>query len=940
MAVRGKDMTDENDYKATLNLPRTEFPMKANLAQREPEQLARWEALGLYEALRRQRAGRTRFVLHDGPPYANGPIHIGHALNKILKDMIVKARSLAGFDAPYVPGWDCHGLPIELVVEKKRGRVGPQLSASAFRLACREYAGEQVRAQTADFERLGILGDWAHPYLTMDQSTEAGILRALARIYARGHVYRSRKPVHWCVDCRSALAEAEVEYGPQRTYAIDVRFPVVSDPLPRALAVGSGALSIAIWTTTPWTLPANEAVAVGPDIEYAMVVFGADRLIVAAALIEAVALRYGHPLPVLARFAGKVLEGLVCAHPWIGGKRVPVILGDHVTTDAGTGAVHTAPGHGVEDYAAGLRYALPVTNPVDERGQFVPGTPGLEGQGALAANPMIIDVLRERGLLLHAEPLEHSYPHCWRHKTPTMFRATSQWFIGMERQQLRAQALQQIAGVDWIPAWGRERMVGMVAGRPDWCISRQRTWGVPLALLVDSEGVPHPKSAEFMEQVATRIEQEGVEAWFELDPVAFFGDDARGYKKVTDILDVWFDSGTTHATVLATRPALQLPADLYLEGSDQHRGWFQSSLLTSVATTGQAPYRAVLTHGFTVDAQGLKMSKSRGDAMSPQQVVGTLGADVLRLWVSATDYSTEMTISPEILARMSESYRRIRNTARYLLANIDGLEVSRLVPAEALLPLDAWAVQRTQALQLELMGAYERFQFHVVYQKLHQFCVVDLGGFYLDVLKDRLYTLPRESRARRSAQTAMYHVLEAFVRWIAPVLSFTADEVWRFLPGDRSASVFLEEFYTLPDASAAGRVGSIDFWQRFLVVREQVSQELERLRVARAIGSSLDAEVVLYADESLRPDLELLGSELRFLLITSEAVVLPLASAPEGASSSGLSGLKLSVRAAAAPKCVRCWHHRPDVGQHQKHPLLCGRCIENIDGPGEIRRIG
>lgn len=933
-------MTDEQDYKATLNLPHTEFPMKANLAQREPEQLARWEALGLYQTLRRVRAGRRRFVLHDGPPYANGQIHIGHALNKILKDMIVKSRTLAGFDAPYVPGWDCHGLPIELVVEKKKGRVGSKISARAFRDACREYAAEQVRGQTADFKRLGIVGDWAHPYLTMDRNTEAGILRALARIYARGHVYRSRKPVHWCVDCRSALAEAEVEYGSQRTSAIDVRFPVVSEKLPAGLDAGSGPLSIAIWTTTPWTLPANEAVAVGPEIDYALVAFGSERLIIAQALRDAAAQRYGSDLPVLATCSGQALEGLVCAHPWIPGKRVPVVLGTHVTTDAGTGAVHTAPGHGVEDYVVGVRYALPVTNPVDERGQFVSGTPGLEGQGALAANEVIIDALRERGLLLHAAVLEHSYPHCWRHKTPTLFRATSQWFIGMDREQLRAQALDQIGRVEWIPAWGRERIAGMVAGRPDWCISRQRTWGVPLALLVDSEGVPHPKSTEFMERVAVAIEQEGVEAWFDLDPVAFFGDEARGYQKVPDILDVWFDSGTTHATVLAMRPDLQRPADLYLEGSDQHRGWFQSSLLTSVAAQGTAPFRAVLTHGFTVDAQGLKMSKSRGDAMSPQQVVGTLGADVLRLWVAATDYSSEMTISTEILTRMSESYRRIRNTARYLLANIDGLDVTQLVPASELLPLDAWAVQRARALQEELTAAYERFQFHVVYQKLHQFCVVDLGGFYLDVLKDRLYTLRRDSAARRSAQTALFHVLEAFVRWIAPVLSFTADEVWRYLPGDRAASVFLAEFYDLPDASAAGDLASVAYWERFFPVREQVFQELERLRVARAIGSSLDAEVVLYADDTLWAALEPLGGELRFLLITSEATLLRLADAPASARATALPGLRLQVQASSAPKCIRCWHHRRDVGQHVQHPRLCGRCVDNVDGAGEVRRIG
>ncbi|MHB1942872.1 MAG: isoleucine--tRNA ligase [Acidiferrobacteraceae bacterium] len=934
-------MASEKDYKNTLNLPQTGFPMKANLAAREPEQLQRWQELGLYERMRASARGRPRYVLHDGPPYANGDIHIGHAVNKILKDIIVKSKGLAGFDAPYVPGWDCHGLPIEQMVEKKIGRVGAKVDARTFRAACREYAARQVAAQAEDFQRLGVFGDWQHPYLTMDHRFEAEILRALGRIFTKGHVYRSRRPVHWCLDCRSALAEAEVEYEDRPANAIDVRFPLDDEALAARVggSAGPGRVSIVIWTTTPWTLPANEAVALGARIEYALVRTATERLIVAHALLEPAMQRYGESYQVLAVVPGSTLEGLLAQHPLIKGKQVPVILAHHVTTEAGTGAVHTAPGHGVEDYVAGLKYDLPVTNPVDARGCFVAGTVLVEGQSVIEADERIIAALRGNGRLMHATTLTHSAPHCWRHKTPTIFRATSQWFIGMDRQGLRQAALAEIDRVHWVPSWGRDRIAGMVESRPDWCISRQRVWGVPLAFFVDKEGQPHPKTAEFIEKIASDIEGRGVDAWFDLDPATFLGAEAGHYEKVNDILDVWFDSGTTHAAVLRARPDLAFPADLYLEGSDQHRGWFQSSLLASTAAYGTAPYREVLTHGFAVDASGHKMSKSRGNIVSPQQVTGTLGADVLRLWVAATDYSAEMSVSPEILNRVSDSYRRIRNTARYLLANLSGFEPGTAIPGSALLPLDAWAVTRAARLQEDIVAAYDAFQFHLIYQRLHQFCVVDMGGFYLDVLKDRLYTLPAAHPARRSAQTAIYHLLEAFVRWIAPILSFTADELWRYMPGAREASVFLTTFHTLPEVVRADGLDDTGFWERILAVREQVGPELERLRVAGVIGSSLDAEVQLFAAADLKAELDRLGPELRFVLITSNACVLPDTPRPTGAVATGLPGLHVLVTAANGRKCVRCWHRTPDVGSAADHPELCARCATNVAGPGEVRVI-
>ena len=946
-----------SNYKDTLNLPKTAFPMKANLANREPEMLKYWDEIDLYASLRSQGEGRPKFVLHDGPPYANGDIHIGHAVNKILKDFIVKSKALSGFDAPYVPGWDCHGLPIELNVEKKVGKVGRKVDAPTFRAKCRDYARQQVDGQRKDFIRLGVVGDWDNPYLTMDYRFEADIIRALGRIIAAGHLNKGYKPVHWCTDCGSALAEAEVEYEDKTSPAIDVRFPVMDEEALLARChhpeghKGEGPVSVVIWTTTPWTLPANRAVSVHPELDYALVQadlgHGTERVLFAEALLKDAMLRYDcDQYKVVAYCKGADLEHLKLAHPFYD-REVPVILGEHVTTEAGTGAVHTAPGHGQDGYVVGQRYGIPVDNPVGANGVFLEGTELFAGKHVFSANDDVIDVLKAKGALVHVEALRHSYPHCWRHKTPIIFRATPQWFISMEQNGLRKAALKAIAEVEWMPDWGQARIEGMVKGRPDWCISRQRTWGAPIALFTHRQtGELHPDTARLIEEVALRVERHGIDAWFEMSATDLLGDEAEQYDKVTDTLDVWFDSGTTHQCVLERREELGFPADLYLEGSDQHRGWFQSSLLTSVAMHGTAPYRQVLTHGFTVDAKGQKMSKSKGNVVAPQKVVNSLGADILRLWVAATDYRNEMNVSDEILKRTADAYRRMRNTARFLLANINGFDPAKhLLEPAGMLMLDRWVVARAEQLQGEVTSAYEAYEFHHIYQKVHNFCANDLGGFYLDVIKDRQYTTRPDSVARRSAQTAMYHIVEALTRWLAPILSFTAEEIWRNIPGERAPSVLLSTWAELPQMFSAGDEGmarfNMDFWQDVLALREIVGKELEKLRVAGDIGSSLDAEVDLYCDSAWLEKLGRLEDELRFVLITSYARLHPLEQRPEGAMDIDLDGAKLGIRVApsAYAKCVRCWHHREDVGSSSQHPELCGRCIENVDGDGEPRRF-
>ncbi len=984
-----------HDYKSTINLPQTVFPMRGNLPKREPVWLAEWERVDRYAQIQQKTAERDKvFVLHDGPPYANGAIHIGHAVNKILKDVTVKSKLLSGHRAPYVPGWDCHGLPIEIAVEKKFGKPGDKLDAAQFRQKCREYAAEQVDTQRHDFKRLGVLGDWQKPYRTMDFSYEASMLRALAQIVAKGHVMRGAKPVYWCFDCASALAEAEIEYGDRVSPAVDVAYDAVDGTALAAkfgVEAGDAIVAIPIWTTTPWTLPESQAVALGPDLEYALIE-GPLRngrrvlLVVASALVEPVRARYSllaaeegarradegdssveharsaepsppAPLPggegsrsVLGHALGHALEHTQLHHPFYQ-RVVPVIVGDHVSAEDGTGAVHTAPDHGVEDFVVGNQYGIGLLNYVGPRGAYRADTPAVDGvelgdMHIWKANEALVEVLRQRGVLLAFAKIEHSYPNCWRHKTPVIYRTTPQWFISMEQADLRKTALASIKDVRWVPGWGEERIAGMVAGRPDWCISRQRTWGVPIALFVNkATQEPHPDSVALLEQVAKKVEQCGIDAWFKLDPAELLGDQADDYEKVTDVLDVWFDSGVTHYAVIGQRPELQQGAAsaykvMYLEGSDQHRGWFQSSLLTSSAIHGRAPYDDVLTHGFAVDANGRKMSKSLGNVVAPQKVMDTLGADVLRLWVASADYRNEMSVSDEILKRVSDTYRRIRNTAKFLLGNLDGFDpATDLLPVEESLLLDQWAVQQAYDVQQAVVAAYERYDFPEVVARIQNFCTNELGALYLDITKDRLYTMPTKSHGRRSAQSVMYRIAEALVRWLAPVLSFTAEEIWQVMPGERGESVLFETWYD----GLVGCQGSPEqrrYWADLLAIRDTASRVLEGMRKAEQIGAALEAKLVIHADAALQARYAESAEELRFFFISSELELAPLKPRPESAAKVELEGAEAWVSASVseAAKCVRCWHHRDDVGSHADHPELCSRCVGNVEGPGENRR--
>lgn len=938
-----------SQYKDSINLPSTAFPMKAGLPTREPQILKKWAELDSYHSLQAQRADAPSFLLHDGPPYANGAIHIGHSVNKILKDIIVKSRNLQGMRSAYVPGWDCHGLPIEIQVEKKHGKAGQKIDKKTFRQKCREYAERQIEGQKKDFIRLGVQGDWQKPYLTMAFETEANIVRSLARIVEAGHLYHGLMPVYWCPACSSALAEAEVEYQDKVSPAIDVKFKVV-DQADFAKRIGLeqaelSSPSVVIWTTTPWTLPANEAVSLHPELNYVLVQAADEQLVLVDELVESALQRYGlEQTKVLAQFSGSSLELLQLHHPFYE-KQIPVILGEHVTTEAGTGAVHTAPAHGGEDFQVGKQYKLEVNNPVGANGTFLESTEIFAGEFVFKANPHVIEVLQQHGALLNSEDYEHSYPHCWRHKTPMIYRATAQWFIGMEHkegeQALRYQALKAIEDVRWEPDWGKARIRSMVENRPDWCVSRQRNWGVPITIYLHKEsGEMHPNTLDLMEQAALKIEQQGIQAWYDLDDAELLGEDVDSYDKVTDTLDVWFDSGVSHNSVVAARDDLQGPADLYLEGSDQHRGWFQSSLLSSVAMTEKAPYRTVLTHGFTVDKDGKKMSKSLGNVIPPQEVFNSLGADVLRLYVSATDYRSEMTMSKEVLQRTSESYRRIRNTARYLLGNLDGFSSEQYLDYQDMLSLDQWAVRLAARMQAEIEAAYENYQFHAIYQRMHQFCVVQMGGFYLDIIKDRLYTLPKTSRARLSAQTAMQHILEVLVRELMPILSFTAEEIWGHMAGEREQSVLFATRYTALEG-VADDAAADQHWQNIIDARNEVSKQIEGLRVDGKIGSALDANVSLFANGGMAKSLARLGDELRFVLITSEASLSAMDQSPEHAVSSDLESLKVAVKAVEDSKCVRCWHRRADIGEDKSHPELCLRCVTNInsDGVGETRRF-
>lgn len=946
-----------SEYKDTLNLPETGFPMRGDLAKREPEMLKRWYKEDLYGAIREAKKGKKSFVLHDGPPYANGDIHIGHALNKILKDIIIKSKTLSGFDSPYIPGWDCHGLPIELMVEKKVGKPGQKVTAAEFREKCREYAAGQVEGQKEGFKRLGILGEWDKPYRTMDFATEANIIRALGKIADNGHLLKGFKPVHWCTDCGSALAEAEVEYKDKVSPSIDVRFKTADEAALLSKFTltegheGHGDVSIVIWTTTPWTLPANRAVCLRDDLEYVLIQIEGEqpeRIIVASELAKSVMDRAGIEHFHFLGFAkGADLELSQFNHPFYN-FTVPAILGDHVTTDSGTGVVHTAPGHGQEDFAVGQKYGLEVANPVGSNGVYLPDTELFAGQHVFKANDAVIEVLKEHGALLHHHAYEHSYPHCWRHKTPIIFRATPQWFVSMDQAGLREKALGAIKGVKWMPDWGQSRIEGMVEGRPEWCISRQRTWGVPIALFVHKETAElHPKTPELIEQVAQLVEQKGIQAWWDVDTAELLGADAEQYEKVLDTLDVWFDSGVTHYAVVDSREEFHgAEADMYLEGSDQHRGWFQSSLISSIAMKGKAPYKEVLTHGFVVDGQGRKMSKSIGNVVAPKDVTNKLGADILRLWVASTDYTGEVAVSDEILKRSADSYRRIRNTARFFLANLNGFNpATDIIAADEMVALDRWAVARAMAAQQEIVKAYAEYNTHAVVQRLMHFCSVEMGSFYLDVIKDRQYTAKLGGNAQRSCQTALYYIVEALVRWMAPIMSFTADEIWNAMPTNqangeaRGKFVFADEWYEGLFGLAEGEELNNEFWTDIQKVRGAVNKLLENARNEKTIGGSLQAEVTLFASDELAAKINKLEDELRFVLLTSKANVKPLAEKSDAAQATDIDGLFVQVNKTEAEKCDRCWHYTPDVGTIKGHETICGRCVSNVDGEGEVRKF-
>ncbi|MFZ0449379.1 MAG: isoleucine--tRNA ligase [Desulfatiglandaceae bacterium] len=933
------------DYKQTLNLPKTAFPMKANLIKKEPEILEKWENERIYQRIRQSSRGRKRYMLHDGPPYANGHIHMGTAFNKILKDIIIKSKQMAGFDAPYVPGWDCHGLPIEHQVDKELGPRKADMSQAEIRGYCREYAEKYLDIQRSEFKRLGVLGEWGRPYLTMNYPYEATIVREFGKFALNGSLVRSKKPIYWCISCQTALAEAEVEYDDHTSPSIFVKFPLISDPAVISDKLKGKDVSVAIWTTTPWTLPANLAIALHPDFEYVAVETGNNGiLILAEELLEICMNNFSiSSCDVIARFKGTQLENLEARHP-IYNRTSVIVLADYVTLDAGTGCVHTAPGHGREDYETGLKYGLEVYSPVDDQGCFIPEVEYFSGLNVFEANQAVIEKLRETGALLKRQDISHEYPHCWRCKKPVIFRSTEQWFISMEKNDLRKNALDAIQKVSWIPSWGQERIFQMIANRPDWCISRQRSWGVPITVFFCRQCGEVVVSKEIIDHVSHLVEESGADIWFTepeeklLPPgTTCPACGSNAFQKETDILDVWFDSGVSYAAVMEKRDYLDSPSDLYLEGSDQHRGWFHSSLLCSVGTRNEAPYRNVLTHGFVVDGSGKAMHKSAGNVIAPGDLIKNYGAEILRLWVAGEDYRDNIRLSKEILQRLTEAYRRIRNTCRYLLGNLNEFDpAAEAVPYSDLHELDRWALNRLQELTERIQKAYEQFEFHLVYHNLHNFCVLDLSSFYLDIIKDRLYTSPPRSLARRSAQTAMHEILEVLVRLMAPVLSFTAEEIWQYMGGDdRSPSVHTECFFTprneFRDPELSRR------WEDIIGVRKETSRALELARKEKKIGHSLDAAVTLALPPEIFDKLSPYKDQFRSIFIVSSVELLKGGELEGGIDSEMIPGLKIKVTASDAPKCERCWIHDPTVGDDIGHMTLCKRCLSTLE---EMEQVG
>ena len=922
------------NYKETLNLPKTVFPMKANLVKKEPEMLDWWESIDLYKLIRQSSKGRKRFHLHDGPPYANGHIHMGTAFNKVLKDIIVKSRQMAGFDAPYVPGWDCHGLPIEHRVDGELGTRKKEMSQAEIRGFCRRYAEKYIDIQRNEFKRLGVLGEWENPYLTMNYPYEATIIREFGKFALSGSLVRSKKPIYWCISCKTALAEAEVEYDEHTSPSIFVKFPMISDLDQFAPVLKGKKVSMIIWTTTPWTIPANLAIALHPGLKYAAVETGDNEvMILAEGLVDICMDTFGiESYEVLKLFKAAELENLEARHP-LYDRPSKIVLAPYVTLEAGTGCVHTAPGHGREDYETGLQYDLETYSPVDDSGCFTPDVGYFAGMEVFAANEAVKDKLSEIGALIKEEEITHEYPHCWRCKKPVIFRSTKQWFISMEKNDLRKNALDAIRKVSWIPAWGEDRIYKMIANRPDWCVSRQRTWGVPITVFFCDECDEPVITQEIIDHVSGMVEQSGADIWFtksekELLPPGTSCPKcgADRFRKETDILDVWFDSGVSYAAVMENREYLDSPADLYLEGSDQHRGWFHSSLLCSVGTRKEAPYKGVLTHGFVVDGAGKAMHKSSGNVIAPEELIKSHGAEILRLWVAGEDYRDNIRLSKEILQRLTEAYRRIRNTCRYLLGNLSDFDwETDQVPYTEMEELDRWALNRIQELNGRILKAYEDFNFHLVYHNLHNFCVLDLSSFYLDIIKDRLYTSPKKSAARRSAQTAMYEILETLVRLMAPVLSFTADEIWQHMAGkERPMSVHVDIFS--PQNEEYQDTELAERWEEIISIRKEVTKVLELARKEKSIGHPLDASVRLGLSPKLADKLAPYEEQLRSIFIVSSVDLMGIDQIEGGVESETVPGLKVEVSPSLDPKCERCWIHDPSVGDDKNHPNTCERC--------------
>lgn len=917
------------NYRDTLNLPQTELSMKAGLPKKEPEILDFWNDIGLYEKIRQQNLNNKKFILHDGPPYANGAIHLGHSVNKILKDITIKSKTLQGLDAPYVPGWDCHGLPIELNVEKKHGKRSELVqNKKMFQEACKEYALTQIESQKKDFIRLGVLGEWDNPYKSLDSSFEANAVRALGRIYEAGHIEKGEKPVHWCQDCGSALAEAEVEYQDKTSKSIDVAFKANEQSLKKLNEVFAtnivDGISFVIWTTTPWTIPSNVAVCINPELDYALIKLDGEHLVIAEAMIELCMERWGTTSELVSKTLGKNLVDISLIHPFIE-RNSELLHGDHVTTEAGTGCVHTAPAHGLDDYFICKKHGIETFKALNSKGFFKEEFEFIAGLPASKADPLVIEKLNEVKALVNCDDFHHSYPHCWRHKSPLIFTSTAQWFISMNKSGLLNEALQSISGVSWEPSWGEQRIEGMLTDRPDWCISRQRNWGVPITLVVHKEsGAIHPNQSELFKQFANLIEENGISSWESLDLNEFI-DDGDSYIKITDSLDVWFDSGVTHFAVSEQRFEEGIVADLYLEGSDQHRGWFQSSLLTSIAMNGRAPYKAVLTHGFVVDENGRKQSKSLGNVVSPQKVWDSLGADILRLWVASADFRSEMVASDEILKRVSDQYRRIRNTFRFILGNLNDFDESKKIVFEDQIELDKWIVLETSKLQEDVLKLYESYSYHNVVQKIHNFCVNELGGIYLDIVKDRLYTCKDSSHARQSCQTSLNYVLNTMVRLTAPILSFTSEEIWQTHPSlkGQNESIFLSKYFESKQEGEC--VISSSDWARIFEIKDIVNQSIERLRNENKLKGSLDSNVIISANEEDKSILDKLGPELHFVFISSQASVI------DGDT------LSIQIDQMSDEKCTRCWHRDSTVGESKDHPEICSRCEENIDQSGESR---